>query len=50
MWCIFCDNDVRGYLCPTCGEYKGLMARPDALRYDDDIKRYRAWYAGEVTR
>ena len=31
--CVYCDNEVRSFACPQCGEYKGLMSIEDWESY-----------------
>lgn len=35
--CVYCDRGVEGVVCPTCHEYKGLMAVEEWEDYTGEV-------------
>lgn len=40
-FCVFCYTTTYAYICPECGDYKGLMPVADAESYlEQDLTDY----------
>ncbi len=40
-FCVFCYTTTYAYICPECGDYKGLMPVIDAEEYlEEDLTDY----------
>lgn len=35
--CVYCDNEVSGFACGDCGEYKGLMTIEEWESYTGEV-------------